>query len=93
MGLPAESPNLNAHAEQFVRSIKEECLDRVVPLGERHRRAIVGEFMIHYHEEQDHQGLWNRLIDLRPESEAMAGPVNRCDRVGGVLNYFYRVAA
>jgi putative transposase len=53
--LPARSPNLNAFAERFVGSIKSECLDRIVPLGEKHLRAAVRTFMDHYHEERPHQ--------------------------------------
>ncbi len=49
--LPPRSPNLNAYAERFVRSIKEECLNRVVPLGEGHLRLIVQEYVEHYHRE------------------------------------------
>ena len=58
--LPPKSPNLNAYAERFVRSIKEECLTRVVPLGEGHLRRLVYEYIEHYHRERNHQGLDNR---------------------------------
>jgi len=77
----------------LVRSIKEECLDRVVPLGERHLRAVVGDFMVHYHEERNHQGLGNELIAPAAESTVTTGPVRRRERVGGILNYYYREAA
>ena len=45
--LPARSPDLNAYAERFVRSIREECLSRVIPLGERHLRWVIGEYVKH----------------------------------------------
>ena len=61
--LPWKSPNLNVYAERFVRSIKEECLTRVVPLGERHLRLLVREYVTHYHRERNHQGLGNRLCN------------------------------
>ena len=64
--LRARSPNLNAYAEWFVRSIKEECLSWVVPLGERHLRLLVREFVEHYHHERNHQGLDNRLLQPIP---------------------------
>ena len=60
--LPPKSPNLNAYAERFVRSIKEECLQRVVPLGEGHLRLLVREYVEHYNHERNHQGLDNQLL-------------------------------
>jgi putative transposase len=52
--LPRRSPNLNAFVERFVRSIKEECLDRVIPLGEAHLRELIRQYVIHYHAERPH---------------------------------------
>src|SRR5438067_1213705 len=60
------APNANAHVERFVRSIKEECLDRMILLGERHFQRAVTEFVAHYHRERNHQGLENALIDGAP---------------------------
>jgi transposase InsO family protein len=54
---PYRAPNANAYAERFVRSMKEECLDRMIPLGERHFRHAVAEFVEHCHRERNHQGL------------------------------------
>jgi transposase InsO family protein len=90
--LPARSPNLNALAERFVESIKSECLDRIVPLGETHLRAAVRAFMNHYHEERPHQGLGNGLI--APKTTVFgSGPVRCRERLGGVLRFYYREAA
>ncbi|RLC55610.1 MAG: hypothetical protein DRI30_07290, partial [Chloroflexi bacterium] len=91
--LPAKSPNLNAYAERFVRSIKEECLNRVVPIGERHLREIVREYLVHYHQERNHQGLGNRLIEPLAEVIPLNQPVKRRERLGGMLNYYHREAA
>ena len=90
--IPARAPNCNAHAERFVRSIKEECLNRIVPMGERHLRRLLAEFSVHYHGERNHQGLENELIDRQP-AQPTDGPVRRRQRVGGVLSYYYRSAA
>ena len=60
---PASAPNCNAHAERFIRLIKTECLDRVVPLGERHLRRLVRDFVEHDHAERNHQGIGNELIE------------------------------
>ena len=64
--LPARSPNLNAFAERFVSSVKSECLDRIVPLGEAHLRAAIRAFVVHSHQERPHQGLG--MSSLRPRS-------------------------
>jgi putative transposase len=53
---PERAPNANAHAERFVRSIKEECLARLIPLGERHLRTAITEYVAHYHAERNHKG-------------------------------------
>lgn len=89
--LPAQSPDLNAYAERFVRSIREECLSRVVPLGERHLRWVIGEYVNHYHLERNHQGLGNELIE--PPGETGRGRVVCRERLGGLLRYYYRQAA
>jgi putative transposase len=88
---PYRAPNANAYAERFVRSIKEECLDRMIPLGERHFRRAVDEFVEHYHRERNYQGLSNELIDgpIRPGT---VGRIRRRPRLGGLLNYYDRAA-
>ena len=91
--LPPRSPNLNAYAERFVRSIKSECLAQIIPLGERHLRQAVTEFTEHYHVERSHQGLDNRLIDDERCRANLNGDIERLERLGGVLNYYYRRAA
>jgi transposase InsO family protein len=91
--LPARSPNLNAYAERFVRSIKSECLSQIIPLGERHLDHAVKEFTEHYHVERNHQGLDNRLIEEQPGVVDLNSSVVRHERLGGVLNYYERRAA
>ena len=88
---PFRAPNCNAYAERFVRSIKEECLDCVIPLGERHLRRTIAEFVAHYHGERNHQGIGNELIQPLTRSDGQ-GPVRRRQRIGGMLNYYYRAA-
>jgi putative transposase len=90
--LPPRSPNLNAFAERFVRSIKDECLSRVLVLGERHLRLLVRDYLEHYHRERNHQGLENRRLSEPPPPKSDVG-VRRRRRVGGLLNYYYREAA
>ena len=91
--LPPCSPNLNAHAERFVRTIKESCLDRMILFGEGSLRKAIHEFVAHYHGERNHQGLGNRLI-IRDECHAgNSGAIRRHERLGGMLNFYYRQAA
>jgi putative transposase len=83
---------LNAFAERFVLSIKTECLDRLVPLGEAHLRRAILEYTEHYHEERNHQGLDNELI-VPDEAVNGTGKVVRRERLGGLLSFYYREAA
>jgi transposase InsO family protein len=89
--IPARAPNANAFAERFVRSIKEECLDRLIPIGDRHLRRAVAQYVAHYHCERNHQGLDNRLISGQPMSR-MTSRVRRRPRLGGLLNFYERAA-
>lgn len=91
--LPARSPNLNAFAERFVRSIRESCLEQVVMMGESSLRRAISEFVSHYHQERNHQGLGNTII--RPEFSEFptTGRVHSRTRLGGMLRYYYREAA
>jgi putative transposase len=89
--IPARAPNANAYLERFVRSIKEECLDRMLPIGERHFRRAVAEFVEHYHRERNHQGLNNCLIAGTPVIDR-ASRVRRRSRLGGLLNFYERAA-
>ena len=89
--LPPQSPNLNAHAERFVRSIKDECLSKIIPIGERHLRHALEQFAEHYHFERNHQGLGNQLIDGEAETEPV-DLVHRRERLGGVLRSYHRAA-
>ena len=88
---PYRAPNANAHAERFVRSIKGECLHRIVPLGERHFRRTVSEFVAHYHRERPHQGCGNALLEPRERCEPH-GRIRRRPRLGGLLNFYERAA-
>ncbi len=91
--LPPRSPNLNAFAERFVRSIKEGCLDQMILFGERSLRRAIHEYLAHYHRERSHQGLGNRLIEPEDGVGENHGNIQCRERLGGVLRYYYRQAA
>jgi putative transposase len=90
--LPSRSPNLNAYAERFVRSIKSECLAQVIPIGEAHLRRAVREYIEHYHGERNHQGISNRLIASSGNELRRSGSIERRERLGGLLRYYCRAA-
>ncbi len=91
--LPPKSPNLNAHLERFMRSLKSECLNRMIFFGEASLRRALKEFGHHFHHERNHQGLENRIIDSGNEVGRTNGEVICRRRLGGLLRYYYRNAA
>ena len=84
---------MKAHAERFVRTIKESCLERLILFGERALRTAISEFMSHYLRERNHQGLANRIIHPELGCGKDTGDIERRHRLGGMLNYYYRAAA
>ena len=78
-------------ATRLVRSIKQECLNRMIPFGERHLRRTIAAFMEHYHGERNHQGLESASIDGAPPVNH-AGRIHRRRRLSGLLNYYVRAA-
>jgi putative transposase len=91
--LPPRSPNLNSYAERFVRSMKEECLSRLIFFGRASLRRAITQYLSHYHRERNHQGLGNRLLQPVAAIGELHDPVIRCQRLGGMLSYYHRVAA
>jgi transposase InsO family protein len=91
--LPARSPNLNAYAERWVRSVKEECLSKIVLFGERSLRRALSEYVEHFHAERNHQGKDNVLLCPRDTDHHRARPVQCRDRLGGLLRYYHQEAA
>jgi len=91
--LPPRSPNLNAWIERFMRSIKSECLDRMIFFDEDSLRRAVREYVAHYHAERNHQGLGNAIIAPVPRPTKATGRVRCRERLGGMLRYYHREAA
>ncbi len=91
--LPPRSPNLSPNLERFMRSIKEECLERIIFFGEKSLQNAVADFLAHYHQERNHQGLNNQLIQPGNEVGCTTGEVACRERLGGMLRYYYRKQA
>jgi putative transposase len=91
--LPYRSPRANSFAERWVGTARREVLDHLLIFGRRHLERVLIEFIEHYHEARPHQGLGQR----RPHEPAgviplTAGPVERGDRLGGLLHEYNRAA-
>ena len=95
LALPARSPNLNAFAERWVRTVKEECLSKLILFGEASLRRALNQFQEHFHTERNHQGKENALLfprfgELQPEK--CGSPIECRERLGGLLKYYRRAA-
>jgi len=91
--LPPRSPNLNAYAERWVRSVRNECLSKVIPIGQGMVRRALREYVAHHHFERNHQGLGNALITPCSAVGSQDRTISRRSRLGGILNYYERFAA
>jgi transposase InsO family protein len=93
--LPARSPNLNANLERWHRSVKEECLSKMILFGEASLRQALSNYVLHFHGERNHQGKGNVILFPRPEDRvgASTGKIQTRERLGGLLKFYYREAA
>jgi len=93
--LPARSSNLNAFAERWVKSVKDDCLSKLILFGEPSLRRALHDYQIHYHAERNHQGKGNVLLfPTTTQAKIRVGGSVRCkERLGGLLKYYHREAA
>jgi len=92
LALPSRSPNLNAFAERWVRSVKEECLSKLILFGEDALKRALDEFIQHFHSERNHQGKGNVLLFPAAVTAASSGRLSCRERLGGLLRYYSRAA-
>ena len=92
--LPVRSPNLNAYAERWVRSVKEEALSKLILFGEASLRRVLCEYLTHFHEERNHQGKGNVLLFPSSREPTICRNPSACcrERLGGLLKYYYQHA-
>jgi putative transposase len=94
IALPPRSPNLNAYAERWIRSVKDETLSRLILFGERSLRYALHEYVTHYHTERPHQGKGNVVLMPSPPYRAeWHGPIHCHEQLGGVLKYYAQEGA
>lgn len=91
--LPPRSPNMSAHIERFMRSIKSEALSRVIFFGESSLRRATISYLEHHHHERNHQGLGNTIIGPKLPNSLDMGEVKCKERLGGILRYYHGAAA
>ena len=90
--LPPQSPNLNAFAQRWVRSVKDECLDQLILFGERSLHHALNEYLSHFHQEPNHQGLENVIPFTDQPMGRWKGTIRKSERLGGLLNFYHRAA-
>jgi hypothetical protein len=90
--LPALSPNLNAYAERWGRSARDECLDRIIVLSERYLRYVLKEYVEYFTKRRPRQGLKQQVPDSR-EGPPATGCIRSRRVLGGLINDYYRDAA
>ena len=90
--LPPKSPNLNAFVERWVRSVKEECLSKLILFGESSLKRALTEFLSHFHFERNHQGKGNLLLFPEQRIPGVRKRVKCRQRLGGLLKHYSRAA-
>ena len=90
---PVRAPMANAFAERFVRTVRKECLDHILVLGDRHLARILREYTRHYNQERPHRGLSLETPEPKPGTDQGCGDIVRVARLGGLINEYHRIAA
>lgn len=91
--LPPQSPKMNSFAKRFVRSVKDECLKKTIFFGADGLRKALAEYMIHYHQERNHQGKDNLLLFTDLKLRCNTGKIKCREQLSGMLKYYYRSVA
>jgi putative transposase len=92
VALPPQSPNLTSFAERWVRSVKQECLSKLILFGESSLKRAVTEFLSHYHLERNHQGKDNLLLFPSRQQTRVRKGIKCKQRLGGLLKFYSRAA-
>jgi transposase InsO family protein len=89
---PYRAPNANAHAERWIRSVREECLDKLLIINQAHLRRVMREFVAYHNPARPHQGI-DQQIPIPDTTPVGTGPVRRRNVLGGIIHDYYREAA
>ena len=88
---PVRAPKANAYAERWVRSIREECLDRILIINDRHLKHVLREYERYYNEARPHQGIDQNIPGFN-QRRSVDGKVRCRNLLGGILHDYYRAA-
>ena len=93
--LPPHSPNLNAHCERWIKSVKSEALSKLILFGEASLRHVLSNYVEYHHSERNHQGKGNVILLPKPADRIgeSCGEILKRERLGGLLNFYHREAA
>ena len=90
---PPQAPRANAHAERWVGTVRRECTDRMLILGQRHLTTVLAEYTRHYNGHRPHRALDQQPPNpLRPETGRGAVKIQRCPILGGLINEYAQAA-
>jgi putative transposase len=89
---PYRAPNANAYAERWVRTVREECLDKVIILSEAYLRRMRREYVAYYNGARPHQGLEQQIPKV-PAPPEIHGPIGCRNVLGGIIHDYHRKAA
>jgi putative transposase len=92
---PPRSPNLNAHLERWNRSVKEECLSKMILFGEASLQHVLSHYAHHFHNERNHEGKAHVILFPAPADRIgeLSGEIRTRERLGGLLKFYSREAA
>lgn len=89
---PYRAPNANAYAERWIRSVREECLDKLLIINQAHLRRVMREYISFFNTARPHQGLAQQIPVSKIPHETI-GPVHCRTVLGGIIHDYYRDAA
>ncbi len=89
---PFEAPNANAYAERWVRTVRQECLDKLLIINQRHLRQVMKDYTAHYNRSRPHQGI-DQQTPIQFTTSQPHGSVRCRDVLGGIIHQYYREAA